>query len=507
MSGGPEGGLYRSRLGRQMDEDALRYLSSLSEDREIIIEDIEGTEAHVIMLHEQGIIPTDDARRILEVLEELRERAVRGELRLEGGFEDVHELIESHVVERLGMEIGGKMHTGRSRNDQVALDIRLRVRKYLLEIWGEALELAEALLRRAEGEKGAIILHYTHLQPAQVGYISHYLLAHLDHLLRDIDRIEECYRRVNMSPLGACAIAGSTLPLDRRIVAELLGFEGLVENSIDAVSSRDFALEALSASAIIMINLSRIAEDLVIWSSHEFGYVELPDDLASPSSVMPHKKNPCLLELLRAKAGKVIGLTTSAMAIMKAAPTGYDRDLQELKPMIWEGLRETRESLRVLRKIIERIAFRRKRMLESASRSYAAAIELAEALIKHSGLSLREAHRLVGALVKNMYESGRGLKEIDAGQLAALARQILGKGVSLPDEVLRVIMDVEKVPGLRVTEGASTLMEIERMIEDRRRAIQSRRAALDRALKNLSNSRRKFEDSLARLLNRRQIKS
>ena len=307
MSESGEGGLYRSRLGKRMDEEALRYLSSLGEDREILLEDIEGTEAHVIMLCKQEIIQVNEARQILKVLEELKEKALRGELELKGDFEDVHEFIESQIIKRLGVEVGGKVHTGRSRNDQVALDIRLRVRRYLVEIWKEALDLAETILSRAEEEKETIMLHYTHLQPAQVGYLSHYLLAYLDHLLRDIERLEECYHRVNKSPLGACAIAGSTLPLDRRLVAELLGFEGIIENSLDAVSSRDFALEALSISAIMMTNLSRIAEDLITWCSREFGYAELPDELASPSSVMPHKKNPCILELLRAKTARIIG--------------------------------------------------------------------------------------------------------------------------------------------------------------------------------------------------------
>jgi len=308
MSAG-SGGLYRSRL-EKMDEEALSYLSSLAEDQEILLDDIEGTMAHVIMLCEQGIIPRDDAAKILSVLKELREKAIQGELRLEGDYEDVHEFVESKVIERLGIEIGGKLHTGRSRNDQIALDIRLRARRLLLEIWEAALKLAEELLSRAEKELETPIIHYTHLQHAQVGYVSQYLLAHLDHLLRDIERLEGCYRRTNRSPLGACAVAGSTLPLNRELVARLLGFDGLVENSVDAVSSRDFALEALSAVAIMMVNLSRISEDLIIWSTSEFDYVELPDSLASPSSIMPHKKNPCILELLRAKTAKVIGLLT-----------------------------------------------------------------------------------------------------------------------------------------------------------------------------------------------------
>ena len=496
-----KGGLYRSRLGKRLDEDALRYLSSLRDDEEILMDDIEGTEAHVIMLAEQGIIPEQDAEKILRVLEELREKALKAELVLEGEFEDIHEFIESFVIKKLGIEVGGKLHTGRSRNDQVALDLRLSSRRYLIEIWRAAIELAEALLSKAREVGDAIILHYTHLQPAQIGYLAQYLLAHFFHLLRDIERIESCYHRVNVSPLGACAIAGSTLPLNRRRVAELLGFDGIVENSVDAVSSRDFALEALSAAAILMVNLSRIAEDLIIWSSSEFGYAELPDDLASPSSVMPHKKNPCILELLRAKAGKVIGLLTAALTMMKGIPTGYDRDLQEGKPVLWNALQETRDSTRILAKAIKAVEFKRDRMFDKAAETYAPAIELAESLIKYSGLSLREAHMLVGAFVKELHESGKLLKDADLGSLERLAESVLGKELKLPESVFKKIIEARGVADLRTTEGSSKYSEVQRQLELGQERLEEVRRRLEKAMKNLSNSRRKFEESLSKFLN------
>ncbi|RLG03599.1 MAG: argininosuccinate lyase [Thaumarchaeota archaeon] len=500
--GSDEGGLYRSRLGRGMDEEALSYLSSLSDDREILLDDLEGTEAHVIMLYEQKIISEDEAAEIVKVLEELREKALRGEVELEGGFEDVHELIEAYAVKRLGVEIGGKLHTGRSRNDQIALDIRLRVRRYLLELWEAGLRLAEAFLSKAREERDTLMPHYTHLQQAQIGYVSQYLLAHLDHLLRDIERIESCYHRVNQSPLGACAIAGSTLPLNRMRVAELLGFEGLIENSVDAVSSRDFALEALSAASIMMVNLSRVAEDLIIWSSSEFDYVELPDELASPSSVMPHKRNPCILELLRAKAGKVIGLHTASLALMKGIPTGYDRDLQEGKPLIWEALRESCRSVRIMAKVIKRIRFKRDKLLESVAKSYAPAIELAEALIKHSGLSLREAHQLVGAFVKRLHESKIPLRSSRLEDLQELAEEVLGRGIRLPEEAFREAVRADRVPRLRLTRGAAHPEEVRRQIEEREKLLKEHSSRLREVLKNLSESRRKFKESLSLLLSR-----
>ena len=492
-------GLYRSRLDK-MDEEALSYLSSLAEDREILIDDIEGSEAHVIMLCEQGIIPRRDARLILEALEELKERAARGELKLEGRFEDVHELIEAKLIEKLGTEVGGKLHTGRSRNDQVALDIRLRTRKLLLELWEEALKLGEALLSKAEEELETLAIHYTHLQQAQLGYLSHYLISHLDHLLRDIERIRECYRRTNKSPLGACAVAGSTLPLDRLRVAELLGFDGIVENSIDAVSSRDFALEAISTAAILMTNLSRLAEDLIIWSSSEFDYVELPDSLASPSSVMPHKKNPCILELLRARAGRVIGVLTASLAMLKGIPTGYDRDLQEGKPLIWEALKLASSSLRILAKVVSRLKIKREKLLRSAEESYAPAIELAEALMKHANLSLREAHRLVGALVRSLHQSGKTLKDLTPEKISEAAERVLGKSAALPEQILEKLSKVEEVPRLRLTRGSSSPGEVRRQLDKRRLALDGLREELEVVKKDLSKSREMFEGSLSEIL-------
>lgn len=497
MSAG--GGLYRSRL-EKMDEEALSYLSSLAEDQEILLDDIEGTMAHVIMLCEQGIIPRDDAAKILSVLEELREKAIHGELRLEGDYEDVHELIESKVIGKLGIEVGGKLHTGRSRNDQIALDIRLRTRRLLIEIWEAALKLAEELLSRAEKELETPIIHYTHLQHAQIGYVSQYLLAHLDHLLRDIERIEGCYQRTNMSPLGACAVAGSTLPLNRGLVARLLGFDGLVENSVDAVSSRDFALEALSAAAIMMVNLSRIAEDLIIWSTSEFDYVELPDSLASPSSIMPHKKNPCILELLRAKTAKVIGLLTGSLALMKGLPTGYDRDMQEGKPLIWMALKEARSSLAIMAKTISSIKFKRDKILKAIEQSYAPAIELTEALIKHAGLSLREAHKLVGFIVKTLHEQGRTLRTLTLEELSAAANRVLGKSITLPPIILEKAVDGLKIPEQRMTIGSANPGEIRRMIERRRRMLDEAWARFKSAEENLLQARHFFEESLKKIV-------
>jgi len=496
------GGVYRSRLSKPLDEDAFHYLSSLSEDAEIFLEDILGTEAHVVMLYEQGLLSRLEVSKILSAIERLRSLWIDGKLSLEGEYEDVHEFIEAFILKEAGIEVGGKVHTGRSRNDQVALDMRLRVRGYLLEIWRLLLDLAETLLSRAEEEQGTIMVLYTHLQHAQIGYLSHYFLAHLDQLLRDLERLKSCYRRVNRSPLGASAIGGSILPLNRLRVAELLGFEGIIENSVDAVSSRDFVLEAASVSAILMAHLSRIAEDLVVWSSTEFGYVELPDELASPSSIMPQKKNPCILELLRARAGKVFGLLTSLLSIVKGVPTGYNRDLQESKPSLWEILKTTRDSLKILGKVFKGMTVKRERLLEAASKSYAPAVDLAELLIKHSGLSLREAHRVVGELVRRFTEEGRSLRSLDPETLRNISQQVLGRAISLPENTLNILKDVSRIPLERATRGSPNPKEIKRMIEERRRVLDEAEAELKSEVKKIREREEKLKEIISKLISK-----
>ncbi len=482
-------GVYRSRFGRGLDVDVLRYLSSLGEDSEILFWDLVGSEAHVVMLVEEGLIPSHDGSRILGVLEELKSMHREGRLRVEGEYEDIHEFVESYLVERLGADVGGRVHSGRSRNDQVALDMRLRVRELLLEIWERVLGLVETLLRRAEEERGSIMLIYTHLQQAQVGLLPHYLIAVADHLLRDLERIKGCYGRVNRCPLGASASGGSILPLNRGRVAELLGFEGVVENSLDAVGSRDWALETVSTCSILMTHLSRVAEDLVVWASQEFGYVELPDELASPSSIMPHKKNPAAVELVRARAGRVIGNLIHILVSLKSVPLGYSIDLQETKPPLFEALRYTRDSLQVMEKVFSKIVFRRERMLETALSSYAPAVDLAEALVKYSGLSLREAHRVVGEIVRRLVEEGASIREVTVDYVGEVAEKVLGRRISLDRQVLESCLDPRKVVDMRATEGSPNPREVEEMlgkrlklVEDERRVLEDERRRVSRAL-------------------------
>ena len=329
-----------------------------------------------------------------------------------------------------------------------------------------------------------------------------HLIAYIDHLLRDLERIEACYGRVNLCPLGASAIGGSTLPLNRERVKELLGFDGLLENSVDAVSSRDYILEAASTLAILMVHLSRIAEDLILWSSSEFGYVELPDELASPSSIMPQKKNPCILELIRSRAAKVCGLCSALLSMVKAVPTGYSRDFQDTKPPLWEALNLTLSSIKILALTFRKLKVNRDEMLRKAAESYALAMDLAEALVKHSGLSSREAHKVVGALVREAAEKGLKLSNLDLGFLSKTAKRVLGREISLPSQVFSRIVNPRLVLVERQTLGSPNPREVERMLRARVKAVRESRRNLKLKASKLRKAEAKLQSQVAKLISK-----
>ncbi|MGQ9543753.1 MAG: argininosuccinate lyase [Candidatus Bathyarchaeia archaeon] len=476
--------VYRSRLSGEAAEQAARFMSSIRDDYKIALDDILGTMAHNIMLYERQIISRQDLKEILTVLEELRTLWIQGKIELNPNFEDVHEFIEDYVLRRAGVEVGGKMHTGRSRNDQVALDQRICLRRELNEISERVLDLIQALLEKATENIESPMVGYTHTQHAQLTSFSHYLLAYVDSLFRDLERLRGCYSRINNSPLGACALAGSSLPLDRERTAKLLGFEGLIENSIDAVSGRDFAAETLACLAILMSNLSRISEDLILWSSSEFGYVEVADAYSSTSSIMPHKKNPCTLELIRGKTGTVYGGLLSLLATVKGLMTGYSRDLQEAKKPLWTSIDAVKECLEILTPIFKTLKVKRDRMFEVASGSYAPAIDLAEELVRR-GLSFREAHRLVGNIVKHLVESNRMLSSLKPEEIGEASQTTLNRRVSVTAEDLKRILNPSTSINSRRTLGSPNPEEINRMVKDRLRRLSELKITIHGEVKRL----------------------
>jgi len=491
--------LYRARLEGKPSSKTAAFLSSLVDDTRIIEEDLDGTEAHNIMLFEQGVMSEQELASILGSLEHIRRDWRKGRLSLNTRFEDIHELIEAQVVDEIGIETGGKLHTGRSRNDQVAVDLRMRVRTEILNLSDRLLDLIEALINLSEGHSDSLMLLYTHTQHAQIGVFAHYLLSYVDALMRDFGRLSNCLDRVNLSPLGACAIGGTGVPISRERTSELLGFDGLVENSIDAVSSRDFAVETVSCLAILMAHLSRVSEDLVLWSTSEFGYVELSDEFSSTSSVMPHKKNPCGIELVRGKTGIVYGSLINLLTIVKGLVTGYNRDLQETKGPLWLSFDAAESSLEVLAGVFRTLKVRSTSMRSAITESYAPAIDLAEALTRECRLSFREAHRVVGELVRESVKSGTPLIKTNMKDLEEACNLALGRKVELPPSILKAVTNAESILDGRGSIGAPKPGEVRRMISARKRSVKAgrirlseRRLKIEKARKRLMATVRKY---------------
>ena len=408
--------MYRSRLGKDLDDITLSYVSSIKDDSDIAFYDIIGSEAHVIMLYENKLLSKIETKKILTALEELKGGNIS-----QPDFEpeDIHELIESLVIKKTGIENGGKMHTARSRNDQVALDIRLKIRDDINILLQCLIETISTLLKTAQENTKTIMPLYTHLQQAQVGVFSHYLLSYADSLLRDLDRFMSLYGRVNQSPLGAGPVGGTSLPIDRDSTAKLLGFSSLVENSIDATSTRDFVAEYVANSAIMMTNLSRLSEDFIIWSSAEFSFIELSDDFTSPSSVMPQKKNPDILELTRGKTSQVIGYLTSILTTTKGLPSGYGRDLQQIKSSIWSTSKTSITALIIIKSMLSDLTVNQEKMQKATEEGFLVALDLAENLVLEK-IPFRAAHNIVGNLVQFAHNSKKLLSDLELSEIESL---------------------------------------------------------------------------------------
>ena len=401
--------MYRSRQKENLDKDVLNFLSSLHEDINILNYDILGTQAHCLMLNKIGILTSDELSKILSSLSKIKHESKNNgiiknlpsnddELSLS---EDIHELIESLVIQEIGIDIGGKMHTGRSRNDQVISDVRMKLRDDVLGICELIINIIKSLIGKSKEHTNTIISCYTHLQQAQIGTVSHYLLSYSFNLLRDLERVSSSFDKINLSPLGSCAIGGTAIPIDRNYTASLLGFQGLLDNSMDATSSRDSMIEYLSYLSILMSTLSRIAEDFILWSTSEFNYIELSDRYSSTSSVMPQKKNPDPLEIIRSRTSIVIGMLISSLSIVKNLPSGYHRDLQDLKPLLFNSSTIVKESLLIMKGIIDTFKVNKKNTLHSANKSYGVSLDVAEQIVIKYNIPFRKVHKLIGTLVQH----------------------------------------------------------------------------------------------------------
>ena len=427
--------MYRSRQKENLDKDVLNFLSSLNEDTNILIYDILGTQAHCLMLNKIGILTSAELSKILSSLSKIRFESTNSQNILSNELflsEDIHELVESIVIQDIGIDIGGKMHTGRSRNDQVILDVRMKLRDDIIDICELIINIIKSLVEKSKEHKNTIISLYTHLQQAQIGTVSHYLLSYSFSLLRDLERISSSFDRINLSPLGSCAIGGTGIPIDRNYTASFLGFRGLLENSIDATSSRDSLIEYLSFLSILMSTLSRIAEDFILWSTSEFNYIELSDRYSSTSSVMPQKKNPDPLEILRSRTSIVHGMLIASLSIIKNLPSGYHRDLQDLKPLLSNSSKIVKESLLIMKGVIDTLKVNKKNAFNSANKSYGVSLDIAEQIVIKYHIPFRKVHKLVGALVQQAIKN-------ENISLSQLSKQDLNKILNL----LKIKIDVD----------------------------------------------------------------
>ena len=402
--------LWGGRFKEQTDKLVEEFTESVSYDKRLAPYDIAGSTAHVKMLAKQGILTEEEADKIVAGLNKVLQEIESGKFEWKKELEDVHMNVEKRLTEIVG-PVGGKLHTGRSRNDQVATDVRLFVRKEIEEILELLKALRRAFVKQAEENLDAVMPGYTHLQIAQPVLYAHHMLAYYQMFKRDEERFRDTLKRVNVSPLGSAALAGTSYPLDREYAAQLLGFDSVSRNSMDAVSDRDFVAETIFNCAMVMMHLSRLSEELILWSTEEFGFVELPDAFCTGSSIMPQKKNPDVSELTRGKTGRVYGDLMAILTILKGLPLTYNRDLQEDKEPLFDAIDTVKMALKVNALVVEGMKPKKERMREQARKGFSLATDLADYLAK-KGLPFREAHRVVGQLVAYCLDQGKTLEDL-----------------------------------------------------------------------------------------------
>ncbi|GAB7387987.1 argininosuccinate lyase [Bacillaceae bacterium] len=414
--------LWGGRFTKATDKLVEEYTASIEFDRELAREDILGSLAHVKMLGKCGILREEETAAITEGLKKVEAKIARGEAAFSVANEDIHMNIEKMLLEEIG-PVGGKLHTGRSRNDQVATDMHLYLRERVIELVRLAADLQAALLEQAKENLDTILPGYTHLQRAQPVLFAHHLLAYVAMLQRDIERMQDSWKRINRLPLGAGALAGTTFPIDREYVAELLKFDEVYENSIDAVSDRDFIVEFLANAALLITHLSRLCEELVLWSSTEFSFVELDDAFCTGSSIMPQKKNPDVAELVRGKTGRVYGHLVGMLTVLKALPLAYNKDMQEDKEGMFDTVKTLQGALALFAPMIRTMKVNRSRMREAVTKDFSNATDLADYLVQ-KGLPFRQAHEIVGKTVLYCLENGKYLLDLTLDEFKQFSPQI-----------------------------------------------------------------------------------
>ncbi len=411
---------WAGRFRGKTDPKVEAFTSSLAVDRRLYRQDIAGSIAHCRTLQRAGVLARREAEKLIAGLHRIEREISEGRFRFAPEHEDIHMAIEARLIELVG-DVGGKLHTGRSRNDQVALDLRLYLREEVAGLLAGLRRFQESLVALARREISVVMPGYTHLQRAQPVLLAHHLLAYVEMAERDKGRLRDALRRINVMPLGSGALAGTNYPLDREYTARLLGFPAVSQNSLDAVSDRDFVAETLAALALVMAHASRFAEELVLWSSQEFGFVELPDAFCTGSSMMPQKKNPDVPELIRAKTGRVYGHLLALLTVLKGLPLSYNRDLQEDKAPVFDALETVTGCLGLLASLVGGLSVRRRAMARAATAGFLLATELADYLVL-KGVPFRRAHAVVGRIVRDRMDRGKDLADVSLDDLRSFSR-------------------------------------------------------------------------------------
>jgi len=455
--------LFRTRLDTPLDKKALKFISSLKEDLWIAEEDIIGTEVHDIMLFEQNLLTKSEIKEILTSLEDIREKLLTNRIEINDNFEDIHPFIEQSVIDKIGIEIGGKIHTGRSRNDQISVDLRLKLKKELNSITKGLFTLVDILLDVSKKNIDTYMPLYTHLQKGQLGVFSHYINNYIAQILRSLERIEEIYKRVNKNPLGACAIGGTSISINRLRTAELLGFDGIVYNSVDAVSSRDYIYETLMGLSSLAIHFSRITEDLIIWSTREFNFIEIDSAYCSVSSVMPQKKNPDTLELIRSKSSKIVSNLFNVLMVVKSIPTGYFRDFQDLKPLLKSSFELIFSIIEMFTGIFSTLTVNKINLSKAVNESFILALDLAELLVQNYNIPFRQSHKIVALLVKN---SEKPEDMLNKEKIEKYIFDIINKETKISDNLIQTLGNLKLCLERRSSQGSPAEKEVKQNIRE-----------------------------------------
>jgi argininosuccinate lyase len=480
--------LHGGRLGN-VREDVAKFTSSRKDDVRLADAVLAINKAHVVMLMEQKIIQWQDGAKILKILSK------QSSQKLDPFAEDVHMAVEEAVLAEAGPEVGGNLHIAKSRNDQVTTAIRMALRNELINIMLQVLDMQESLLTTANKHTETVILAYTHLQPAQPVTFAHYLLSHVDGLGRDLQRMQSAYERVNLCTLGAGALATTSFPINRKTTAELLGFGAVLENSIDAVGSRDFILETQASLTLLAVSLSRLAEDLIIWSSPEFGTIELSDEFTSTSSIMPQKKNPEVLEVIRARASYAIGDFVASVAALKSLPSTYNLDFQEITPKLWASTDNLSSSLSIFAKLIPNLKVS-SNVEGKAAAGFVGATELANMLVRKYSVAFRTSHKIVGALVKALIDSKQTLLDAVPELLQKVAQETVGIKLTVTREDIVECTNLRKLIETYKVLGGPSPAEVERAIKSRNKTLLQSKTGMTKLKEKLANAEKTLNSTV-----------